>query len=113
MAEVVVLTAEATVAFTVIHEPVASAALSVVDVPIGRWTHERVDEQFTQEPILLGRQFEQGFPAFTQAHPLQVPVLLHLQHAITRFTPRSSTIVFSIYLLLKTNLMPRKTPLCI
>ena len=75
MAEVVVLTAEATVAFTVIREPVASAALSVVDVPVGHWTHERVDEQFIQEPILLGRQFEQGFPAFTQAHPLQVPVL--------------------------------------
>ncbi len=33
-------------------------------------------------PSLLGRQFPQGLLAFTQAHPLQEPVLLHLQHGI-------------------------------
>ena len=42
-----------------------------------------MDERLAQVPSLLGRQFEQGFPAFTQAHPLQEPVLLHLQHGIT------------------------------
>ena len=45
MAEVVVLTAETALAFTVIHEPVANASLFVVEMPVGRWTHERVDEQ--------------------------------------------------------------------
>ena len=36
----------------------------------------------TQLLCFLGRQFVQVFPAFTQAQPLQEPVLLHLQHAI-------------------------------
>ncbi len=35
-----------------------------------------------QVPSLLGRHVVQGFPAFTQAHPLQEPVLLYLQHGI-------------------------------
>ena len=35
---------------------------------------------FRQVPSLLGRQLEHDFPAFTQAQPLQEPVLLHLQH---------------------------------
>ena len=38
-------------------------------------------ETFEQLPNRLGRQFEQRFPAFTQAHPLHWPVLLHLQHS--------------------------------
>ena len=37
---------------------------------------------FMQVPSLLGRQLMQNFLAFTVAHPLQEPVLLHLQHAI-------------------------------
>ena len=36
-------------------------------------------EQF---PSFLGRQLSQNLFAFTQAHPLQEPDLLHLQHAI-------------------------------
>ena len=40
-----------------------------------------VEETFKQVPILLGKQLEQGFPAFTQAQPLHEPVLLHLQQA--------------------------------
>ena len=39
-----------------------------------------VTETFKQLPNRLGRQLEQEFPAFTQAHPLHLPVLLHLQH---------------------------------
>ena len=39
-----------------------------------------VAETFEQFPNRLGRQLEQDFPAFTQAHPLHWPVLLHLQH---------------------------------
>ena len=37
-----------------------------------------------QLPSFPGRQFVQVFPAFTQAQPLQEPVLLHLQHTIFR-----------------------------
>ena len=40
-----------------------------------------VEETFKQVPILLGKQLEQGFPAFTQAQLLHEPVLLHLQQA--------------------------------
>ena len=43
---------------------------------------------FTQEPSLLGRQLVQGRLAFAQAHPLQVPVLLHLQHGIANHVDR-------------------------
>ena len=49
---------------------------------IGIWA-VRGCRLFTQEPSLLGRQLVQGSQAFTQAHPLQEPVLLHLQHGIT------------------------------
>ena len=38
--------------------------------------------QLAQFPSFPGRQFSQIFFAFTQAHPLQEPDLLHLQHAI-------------------------------
>ena len=38
------------------------------------------DGLLEQLPNRLGRQFEQNFPAFTQAHPLHRPALLHLQH---------------------------------
>ena len=38
---------------------------------------------FVQVPSLLGRQFTQCLPAFTQAQPLHKPTLLHLQHAIS------------------------------
>ncbi len=38
-------------------------------------------EQF---PRRLGRQFWQEMPAFIQEHPLQRPVLLHLQQGITQ-----------------------------
>ena len=41
-------------------------------------------ELLIQLPSFLGRQFVQVFPAFTQAQPLQEPVLLHLQHTIFR-----------------------------
>ena len=34
-----------------------------------------------------GRQLLQDFIAFTQAQPLQEPVLLHLQHTILRNSP--------------------------
>ena len=37
---------------------------------------------FSQKPSLLGRQFEQDLPTFTQAQPLHKPALLHLQHTI-------------------------------
>ena len=40
-----------------------------------------VEETLEQLPSLLGRQFEHSIPAFTQAHPLHWPVLLHLQHS--------------------------------
>ena len=43
-------------------------------------------ELLVQDPSLLGRQFAQGFPAFTQAHPLQEPVLLHLQHGMVQLS---------------------------
>ena len=39
-----------------------------------------------QDPSLLERQFAQGFPAFTQAQPLQEPVLLHLQHGMVQLS---------------------------
>ena len=48
----------------------------------GCWMRGLLEELFSHDPNLLGRQFVQGFPAFTQAHPLQEPVLLHLQHGI-------------------------------
>ena len=57
-------------------------ALTWVDKFDGCWAHERMEGRLAQMPSLLGRQLEQGFPAFTQAHPLQEPVLLHLQHGI-------------------------------
>ncbi len=38
---------------------------------------------FLQLPNLSGRQFTHAFPALTQAQPLHMPVLLHLQHTIT------------------------------
>ena len=61
----------------------ADGALTWVDKFDGCWAHERMEGRLAQVPSLLGRQLEQGFPAFTQAHPLQEPVLLHLQHGIT------------------------------
>ena len=70
------------VVIMVTRGPVADMVLSRVDVSVSCWAPERMDGLFIQEPILLGRQFEQGLPAFTQAHPLQMPVLLHLQHAM-------------------------------
>ena len=63
----------------------AGGALNGIDTFDGCLTPERLDEQFAQDPSLLGRQFVQGFPAFTQAHPLQEPVLLHLQHGMNYF----------------------------
>ena len=55
---------------------VVRGALIGVEAVDGCLMLELLDESFTQEPSLLGRQFVQAFPAFTQAHP----VLLHLQH---------------------------------
>ena len=43
-------------------------------------------ELLVQDPSLLGRQFAQGFLAFTQAQPLQEPVLLHLQHGMVQLS---------------------------
>ncbi len=43
---------------------------------------EFADKRFMQVPNLQGRHVVQGLPAFTQAHPLQEPVLLHRQHGI-------------------------------
>ena len=63
----------------------ASIGVSVVDVsPVdGCWARWLLEDLLAQHPSLLGRHFEQGFPAFTQAHLLQEPVLLRLQHANT------------------------------
>ena len=57
-------------------------ALVGVDTVSGVWTLELLVRLFSQDPSLLGRQLVQGFLAFTQAHPLQEPVLLHLQQGI-------------------------------
>ena len=57
-------------------------ALIGVDSVSGCCKHELLEEMFTQNPSLLGRQFVQGPPAFTQVHPLHKPALLHLQHGI-------------------------------
>ena len=84
VAGMVAETAEITAAAVETGGVVAGGALIGVDTVGSCWTHGRLDEQFTQEPSLLGRQSEQGLPAFTQAHPLQEPVLLHLQHGIIR-----------------------------
>ena len=46
-----------------------------------------LDVAFAQLPSLPGRQFTHDLPAFTQAQPLDRPVLLHLQHTIISFTP--------------------------
>ena len=67
---------ETAVATVVTGGPVAGGALIGIN---SCWTPERMYEQFTQEPSLLGRQF---LPAFTQVHPLQEPILLHLQHGM-------------------------------
>ena len=40
------------------------------------------EERLKQFPNFPGRQLSQDCFAFTQAQPLQEPVLLHLQHAI-------------------------------
>ncbi len=48
------------------------------------------DEMLTQFPSFLGRQVVHDFPDFTQAHPLQEPVLLHRQHAIPLSCSKSS-----------------------
>ena len=37
----------------------------------------------------LGRQLEQSFPAFTQAHPLHWPVLLQRQHTTILSRPQT------------------------
>ena len=54
--------------------------------------HELRGGRFAQEPSLPGRQLEQGLPAFTQAHPLQEPVLLHLQHSLPPSLPQVWTV---------------------
>ena len=63
-----------------------------VGTGIGTGTHGMhgpVGETLTQLPSLLGRQFTQDFPAFTQAQPLHKPDLLHLQHTILGTQARS------------------------
>lgn len=57
------------------------ALIGVVAVD-GVWSQDLLARSFRQCPSLLGRQFVQGFPAFTQAQPLQEPLLLHLQQTI-------------------------------
>ena len=91
-AVVIEMVAEATAATVAGGQVVGGGgALIGVDAVDGCWMLELLDDRFTQEPSLLGRQFVQGLPAFTQAHPLQEPVLLHLQHGISR-TRQSYTV---------------------
>lgn len=71
-----------TTASSVAGRSFVRGALNRVDID-GLRMHALLDEQFIHKPSLLGRQLVQGLPAFTQAHPLQEPVLLHLQHGIT------------------------------
>ncbi len=51
-------------------------------VVVGEHSGELAVEMLRQFPSLIGRQLVHTNPVFTQAHPLQAPVLLHLQHTI-------------------------------
>ena len=62
--------------------PALRGALIGVGAVTGCWMLEALEDLFTHDPSSLGRQAVQGLPAFTQAHPLQEPVLLHLQQRI-------------------------------
>ena len=58
----------------------------VVSHETGSWRRPTLE----QLPNRLGRQLEQSFPAFTQAHPLHWPVLLQRQHTTILSRPLSS-----------------------
>lgn len=69
----------------------------VVEVEDTRALEVAFFDTFAQLPSLLGRQFTHDLPAFTQAQPLHKPVLLHLQHTMSKTHFSSSATVYLLH----------------